>query len=508
MPGSAVPALAALAIALAAPPPASATPSGPVSWGANEGGQLGGGFLIPEYPFCAQFFSPCSRYPVEVVGLKEGQVAALAGGYNHSLAVLKDGKVMAWGWNGSGQLGDGSLTESEVPVEVKGLTEASAIAAGFFHSLALLSNGTVMAWGGNDEGQLGDGSRATSEVPVDVKGLTEATAIAAGESHSLALLRNGTVRAWGGNDAGQLGDGNETRSEVPVEVTGLKEVTAIAAGGRYSLALLKDGTVRVWGRNGFVGSRSNVPVKLEGLSEVAAIAGGGSHGLALLKDGTVRDWGDGALGALGDGSEAASEVPVEVTGLKEVTAIAGGGHHGLALLKDGKVMVWGDNQEGQLGIGSHTEGSDVPVEVKGVEEVTAIAAGSRHSLVLGTQLFGAPPRIFRISPIQGSVRGGTSVTIKGLGFVGVTRVMFGSNEATIKSNTETSIAVESPAGIGKAYVVVTTPSGTTPTSGKAARGARFGYKRRGRPLVPPGPRGRAAGYSSSPTALRASNQSS
>jgi alpha-tubulin suppressor-like RCC1 family protein len=471
-------------LALAWPQSASATPYGPVAWGLN-GGQLGSGFAGPEDCEGFQISFACSRFPLEVSGLKEGQVTALAGGEKHSLALLKDGAVMAWGYNGFGQLGDGNEPSSAVPVEVKGLKDATAVAAGYYHSLAVRSNGTVMTWGLNERGQLGDGRETYRNIPVEVTGLKEARAVAGGGAYSLALLKDGKVMAWGDNHDGQLGNGNETSSDVPVEVKGLSEVTAIAAGEADGLALLKNGTVMAWGSNteGVLGdgnnTNSNVPVQVTGLTEVAAIAGGSLHNAALLKDGTVRDWGDGFQGALGTGEpNGGSDVPVEVTGLHEVTAIATGGYHSLARLRDGKLMVWGSDFLGQLGIGSKAEYSDVPVEVKGVREVTAIAAGRAHTLVLGRQLFGSPPFITGLSPNRGSARGGTLVTITGKGFAGVPpRVLFGAHEAIVKSNSETSMVVESPAGTGKVRVVVTTPSGTSPASGKTAKHAKFKYTR-------------------------------
>jgi uncharacterized repeat protein (TIGR01451 family) len=214
-----------------------------VAWGRNDLGQLGDGTKTGP-PYC-DLLVPCSRVPVEVGGLKE--VVAIASGEGHDLALRKDGTVVAWGRNDFGQLGDGTEYSSDVPVEVGGLNkEVVAIAGGAFHSLALRKNGTVVAWGGNDFGQLGDGTETgpnyclgglCSEVPVEVEGLKEVVAIAGGGSHSLALRKDGTVVAWGLNNTGQLGDGNETNSDVPVEVSGLKEVVAIAGGEGHSLAL-------------------------------------------------------------------------------------------------------------------------------------------------------------------------------------------------------------------------------------------------------------------------------
>jgi alpha-tubulin suppressor-like RCC1 family protein len=113
-------------------------------------------------------------------------------------------------------LGTGNTTSSYVPVAVTGLTETiTEIAAGSRYSLALTAGGTVPAWGYNGTGQLGDGTtegpekcpttRPCSTTPVAVSGLKEVVALAAGDEHSLALLKNGEVMAWGANEHGQLG---------------------------------------------------------------------------------------------------------------------------------------------------------------------------------------------------------------------------------------------------------------------------------------------------------------
>jgi alpha-tubulin suppressor-like RCC1 family protein len=93
------------------------------------------------------------------------------------------------------------------PVPVSGLTNVTAMAGGGLHSLALLSDGTVMAWGYNGYGQLGDGTFDTRTAPVPVSGLVDVTALAGGDFHNLALLLDGTLMAWGYNNSGQLGNG-------------------------------------------------------------------------------------------------------------------------------------------------------------------------------------------------------------------------------------------------------------------------------------------------------------
>jgi alpha-tubulin suppressor-like RCC1 family protein len=447
--------------------PAEATAAGATAWGDNEHGQLGDGAT-----------GEGDDSPVAVSALNG--VTAVTVGDEHSMALLGGGTVVAWGSNAHGQLGDGTTTDSDVPVNVMGLSEVSAISAGGANGLALLSNGNVMAWGDNYHGQLGDGNETDSGVPVKVSALSGVKSVAAGGAHSLALLSDGKVMAWGWNGQGQLGNGSFTDSDLPVAVSGLSEVAAVAAGEAHSLALLKDGTVMAWGSNAYgqLGNgdktESDVPVEVTGLSEVTAIAGGGSHSLALLRDGKVMAWGDNEYGQLGDGGEEqSSDVPVEVKGLSEVTAIAAGGSHSLALLKNGTVMAWGNDLYGQLGDSSYKRSSDVPVEVAGLSEVTAIAGGQLYSLAASS-----PPKPFptlsSAAPGYGAPAGGAHVTIRGTGFDEVTAVKFGSaNAESFKVESETEITAVAPAGTGTVDVRVTTAKGgNSPIS----RSDEFNYR--------------------------------
>jgi alpha-tubulin suppressor-like RCC1 family protein len=339
-----------------------------------------------------------SGVPVAVQRPAATTVTAVAAGCHHSLAVTSTGQVLAWGANAYGQLGDGTATQSDVPVRVKLTrgTKATAVAGGCFHSLAVTSAGQVLAWGANAYGQLGDGGTARSDAPVKVKlpGGIKATAVAGGCFHSLALTSAGQVLAWGDNADGQLGDGTTVQNDVPVRVklpAGTK-VTAVTAGCFQSVALTSTGQVLAWGDNAYGelgdGStvQSDVPVmvRLPAGTKVTGIAGGGHHGLAVTSAGQVLAWGENATGQLGDGSTSPADVPVRVklpAGTK-VTAVAGGGHHSLALTSAGRVLAWGENG-GQLGDGNTTQ-SDVPVKAKlpAGTKVTAIAGGGHHSLAL------------------------------------------------------------------------------------------------------------------------------
>jgi hypothetical protein len=275
------------------------------------------------------------------------------------------GQLFVWGDNSDGQ--------ATIPPALVG-AQVIAVAGGFFHSLAVKSDGTVVAWGDNVGGQ--------TNVPA---GLTGVTAVAAGVSHSLALKSDGTVVGWGDNSVGQL--------NFPAGLTG---VTAIAAGQLHSLALKSDGTVVAWGAN-FSG-QTNVPAGLTGV--VAIAARGRGYSLALKSDGTVVGWGDNTFGQLNFPS-----------GLTGVTAIAAGDNFSLMLKSDGTVVKVGSGPAVPagltgvtaitagfvLGLASKSDGSIVAWGVSaasvipaGFKDVTAMAAGNGHVLVIGSADTTAP----------------------------------------------------------------------------------------------------------------------
>src|SRR5205085_3835037 len=130
--------------------------------------------------------------PYRVVRLSA--ITALSAGGNHSLVLLKDGSVWAWGSILSGP----PNTKSNVPIPVSSLNNVTAISQGLGFALALKSDGTVWAWGSGSRGDLGNGGTADSATPVQVSGLAGVRAISAGEyDHGLAARTDGTVWAWG-----------------------------------------------------------------------------------------------------------------------------------------------------------------------------------------------------------------------------------------------------------------------------------------------------------------------
>ncbi|WP_243869352.1 RCC1 domain-containing protein [Streptomyces liangshanensis] len=125
------------------------------AWGHNATGQLGDNSTVNRYT------------PVDTQGIWLGGVAHIAAGCRHSLAVTdSDHKLKAWGQNTSGQLGDGTTDHRITPVPVPGLKGVQLLAGGREHTVALLGDGAVRSWGANGSGQLGNGTTTESSTPV------------------------------------------------------------------------------------------------------------------------------------------------------------------------------------------------------------------------------------------------------------------------------------------------------------------------------------------------------
>jgi len=358
------------------------TSGGVKCWGHNVFGQLGGGTANSQWT------------PVDVIGLSSG-IQAIASGPAHSCALTMAGAVKCWGGNHYGQIGDGTTNDRRTPVEVSGMSSGiQSIATAGFSGCALTIGGAVKCWGYNGEGQVGDGTTTDRPTPVNVSALgSDVEALAAGIEHVCALTTSGGVKCWGWNESGQIGDGTTTNRLVPTDVTGLSSgVSAIAAGWHHTCALMTSGTVKCWGSNGSgqLGDGTTTdhptPVDVNGLSDVQAIVAGADHNCALIAGGAIKCWGANGSGQLGDDTTADRSTPGDVSGLtSDVQAIGTEFQHTCALTASGTVKCWGNNEYGQLGDGTAPYVRLTPADASEVSsDIQAVAPDIYRTCVLTT----------------------------------------------------------------------------------------------------------------------------
>jgi alpha-tubulin suppressor-like RCC1 family protein/Tol biopolymer transport system component len=406
-------------------------------WGWNSSGQVGDGTRFDR------------STPTTVSGLGT-VVAAVTTGSNHSCALTTLGGVRCWGDNANGQLGDDTVTDRLTPVQVTGLIGGvAALVGGGGHTCALTTREGVLCWGLNTSGQLGNGSTTNRTVPTPVSGLSSGVVgLVAGYAHTCALTRAGATLCWGLNDFGQLGDGSTTARSTPTPVSGLSRgVAALAAGSRHTCAVTTSGALKCWGGNwqGQLGDATTgtraTPTQVSGLTiGVAAAEAGWEHTCALMASGAVACWGSNPYGEVGDGTTTDRWTPVAVSGFDSgAVRLAVGNYHSCATTKAGGVRCWGDDFRGQLGVGTKLV-STTPTGVYRFLGTVAVTGAS---------------------PAQGSVEGGNEVTMTGSFFLQGASVSLGGTLAPVVRvlNTETLVATTPAHAAGAVDVVVTNPDG-------------------------------------------------
>jgi cysteine-rich repeat protein len=376
-------------------------------WGANDTGQLGLGHTLFEGDKFPYQLTDASGNPAGPIDLG-GSATAIAARQDVTCALLTDGSVRCWGFNGNGELGLGHT--NALPISTPRMLgaldlggKATAISLGTNFACAVLEDGTVRCWGANDTGQLGLGDltktlvsrtqRPSQYGPISFA--SRAIAISCGSSHSCALLQGGTVQSWGNNPRGQLGLGTIVPpndivgdSELPPTVPAVQLGTtanAIAAGASHSCARLDNGRIVCWGFNSFgqlgVGNALNVaddeaafPAGQVGLSSVTSVFAGSQHTCAILPaPGGLRCWGLNSAAQLGypdltNRGDSGTTTPLNLPNLPiAATSVSIGGNFTCALLTTGEVRCWGLNNKGQLGLGMV---STTPVYVGGDADQT------------------------------------------------------------------------------------------------------------------------------------------
>jgi len=294
--------------------------------------------------------------------------------------------LWAWGHNAEGQLGDGTNSQRNTPVEVGGgSTDWKTVAAGRQHSLAIKNDGTLYTWGYGAQGQLGLGSNLTNRSGANqitgVSGVANNAwkAVFAYGYNSYAIDNQNHLFAWGQNDQGQLGIGTTGGNiNIPTPVFGTNlgvagDWATIGAGFYHVVGIKTNGSLWTWGTdvdgqlgNGATTGNVNKPTQIDAGGANAAdpnswkmaATGGGEHqswfgmSYAIKNDGSLWAWGRNNLGMLGDGTTLNKLVPTRITPESDWNSVTAGYSSAAAIKTDGTLWTWGTAGVGELVNGS------------------------------------------------------------------------------------------------------------------------------------------------------------
>ena len=220
-------------------------------------------------------------------------------GCNHSAVIDEDGSLWVWGFNSSGQLGDGSTEYHNEPVKI--MDGVKSVSLGEYHSAAIKKDDSLWMWGENWYGQLGDGSTEDQHEPVKI--LDDVQFVSLGERHSAVVKKDGSLWAWGYGSA----DGPEKISD---------DVQSVSIGDDFFAAIKTDGSLWTWGYNGHGqlgdGSTQSRSEAIKIMEDVQSVSLGEQHSAAIKTDGSLWLWGENWYGKLGDGSTEDRHEPVKI----------------------------------------------------------------------------------------------------------------------------------------------------------------------------------------------------
>jgi alpha-tubulin suppressor-like RCC1 family protein len=311
-------------------------------------------------------------------------ISKVAAGGSSTFYIRADATLWAVGYNGYGQLGDGTTTDRSGPVQIA--TGVTQVATGGQHTLFVKTDGTLWAMGNNQYGQLGDGTIINRLVPVQVPSAANVSQVSCGSGHSMFLKTDGSLWAMGYNLDGRLGDTTTDQRLLAVPIdTG---VAQISAGAAHSLYVKSDGTLWAAGSDNYgqlgAPTTANRPTPFQvatGVRQASAAGYGGSdnygHSVFVKNDNTLWAMGRNNYGQLGDGTTNNSPDPIQI--MAGVSKAYGGALHTVFVKTDNTLWSMGHNGSGQLGDNT-TNNRSTPAQFSA--NAAAIAIGAWHNVAI------------------------------------------------------------------------------------------------------------------------------
>ena len=315
------------------------------------------------------------------------------------------GNLSSWGVNNYGQLGLNNLDPKNTPTKVYyNLNNWKKVSAGKNFASAITSDGILLVWGLGSNGEMGNGTTSNSSIPLVLPPQSSPSLpanfvdVSCGESHIGAVKSDGSIWMWGRNQFYQLGNGNTNTSLNPIQLPSTNFSNAagayiwrkISCGYNYCFAISNIDQLWCWGDNQYgqlgSGSFTNIlrPSLVSNLDKWNSISCGKSNTVGIKIDRSLHATGDNTYGQLGTGNLTNTTSFIRVGTDNDWKQVSCGENHTIAIKTNGTMWAWGNNDSGQLGFGVGIASTSTPIQIGSDINWKQVSCGSSGSSAIKT----------------------------------------------------------------------------------------------------------------------------
>ena len=298
--------------------------------------------LIKPFAFLLVFYINATLFAQSAATFK-ASIKQLAAGSNHSIALLSNGSLWAWGNNAAGQLGDSGTIDKENPIRIGSAHNWAIVSAGGDFTHGIKTDGTLWGWGINKIGQLGiptNNLKYMYTVPVQIGNDHDWQMVSSGNYFTVGLKTDGTIWVWGANIYYILSNTTHQYEPIKINDKNNNDFKEIATGDEFFMAIKKDGTM--WTMGSINEQNDKQLVKVNDDIDWLIIDAGRKHAAAIKNDGSLWTWGDNSNGQLGNGTTSYGKTPLKVG--DNFAAVGASNNYTAAVKKfEGDVFWWGKN---------------------------------------------------------------------------------------------------------------------------------------------------------------------
>lgn len=324
-------------------------------------------------------FNSNSYYATDITNdlslLPSETIIDMSRNYDNINLITSTGRLLIFGNNDSGQVGNGFQISQGTPVNIANLLNLNVdedimlLSSRINHTLLITTDGNLITWGDNNAGKLGISPEIYNSPPINIASTInlveyeEILQISTAFQHNVVLTTFGRVFAWGQNYSGGIGNGTQIDSHVPIDVTSKFDLSAddkivrISTGSAVNLAVSNKGQLFIWGID-YRSFDSQITYQIpENITsnfslepnEIIKDVIAGQHFFIITSEDRIFAWGNNNYGQIGNGTNINANQPIDITqyfGLEEeeyIISLKISNHNTLALSNEGRIFSCGES---------------------------------------------------------------------------------------------------------------------------------------------------------------------